>query len=192
MSTLADECLQAAAQIIDLLQSLSDHVGLSRASYTEFSSCRASLLVLLTEWLRSGQRNKVACALDRGMSLIRQMTGGNSNKSEVSLIEYLERAIKHISASFPEEEEGPGNCDSANQDLESGYSSFKNWAQMKRAKKAPRNNLETSSVSPPTVSPLNSNDLSIDAAELFDTTWSFGDDDGGLDPFFFPLMSDQD
>lgn len=188
--TLADGCVQAATQIIDLLQYLSDSVGLSRASYTEFSSCRASLLVLLTEWLRSGQRKKVAFALDRGMHLIQQMTGGNSNKSEVSLIEYLERAIQYISASFPQVDRF-GNRPPASEEPEKAYSSFKAWAQMKRAESAPANNPHTSTLGPRPISPSNPQDDLIDAAELFNTAWSFSDDDSSLDPFLFPLVPGQ-
>ncbi|KAK6365536.1 hypothetical protein LTS17_011255 [Exophiala oligosperma] len=190
ISSLADGCVHGATQIIDLLQSLSESVGLSRASYTEFSSCRASLLVLLTEWLRSGERKKVAAALDRGMNLIHQMTGGNSNKSEVSLIEYLERAIKYISAAHPDQDL-PSNRPSAVRELESAYSSFKNWAQLKRSESAAGNDPHTSSLGPRLMSPSNSQSDLIDAADLFNTAWSFSDDDGSLDPFLFPLVPGQ-
>ncbi|KIW21647.1 hypothetical protein PV08_02227 [Exophiala spinifera] len=191
ISTLADECVQAATQIIDLLQSLYETIRLSRACYTEFSSCRAALLVLLAEWLRSGQRKRVSIALDRGMDLIQQMIGGNSNKSEVSLIEYLERAIKHISASLPSEDR-LNNHHPADRELQSAYSSFKTWALTRRAENVPQSNPPPSSLGPHPISPSRSQYGLVDAADLFNTSWSFSDDDGSLDPFLLPLIPSHD
>lgn len=210
VSVLVDDCIQAAVQVIDLLQSLSDHVGLSRASYTEFSSCRASLLILLTESLRADRRRRVTATLDRGMALIRQMTGGNSNQSEVSLIEYLERAIEHICASRREnalalgleadDDDGQGEDDAAGaarRDLANAYASFKTWAQMKKDGNGSAERLGgLSSPSPRAGSrpfvgdSLDTPHVSIDAAELLNNTWSFGDEDAEFDPFLFTLVSD--
>ncbi|KAH8885848.1 hypothetical protein GQ53DRAFT_728435 [Thozetella sp. PMI_491] len=121
--TLASDCIQAAHQILDLCQLLNDHGGMARASYIEFSSCRAALLVFLAHSLNENTKRLRNC-LTNGMKLMRLMTRGiDSAKSEFSIIELLERAISRLNAQ-PE---------SQARDLsqqQSGYEQFKNWAQL--------------------------------------------------------------
>ncbi|KAM3512664.1 hypothetical protein MY11210_003686 [Beauveria gryllotalpidicola] len=50
-STLVHDCAEAALSVIDAYRVISRTVGLARASYTEFSSCRAALLVITTQCL---------------------------------------------------------------------------------------------------------------------------------------------
>ncbi|KAF9894806.1 hypothetical protein FE257_004427 [Aspergillus nanangensis] len=122
--TLSEDCAQAAVRIIDLCQLLQDSVGLARVSYTEFSSCRAALLALIAH--RLTQSSERTCnALTRGMTLIRQMSVGlESARSEVAVIEALERARQQLDR---RSEEGALAVPS-----DSGYDQFQTWAKLWR------------------------------------------------------------
>ncbi|GES66276.1 fungal-specific transcription factor [Aspergillus terreus] len=122
--TVSADCVQAAVRIIDLCQLLQDSVGLARVSYTEFSSCRAALLALIAQ--RLTQSSERTCnALTRGMGLIRQMSVGlESARSEVAVIEALERARQQLDRR--NEQESP------TAPSESGYDQFQRWAQLWR------------------------------------------------------------
>jgi hypothetical protein len=143
-SELVDACVQSALEILDNLQFLSDNFGLCRASYTEFSSCRAALLVILAESLNSGRSQRLNEGLDRGMVLIRQMIGGTSSESEISYIESIEAAIRQLSSAEGEEATEPD----AEQHSSSAYAKFKDWTQSMKKDKAPVDHLELSSFSP--------------------------------------------
>ncbi|KAL5357120.1 fungal-specific transcription factor domain-containing protein [Aspergillus floccosus] len=122
--TFSADCVQAAVRIIDLCQLLQDSVGLARVSYTEFSSCRAALLALIAQ--RLTQSSERTCnALTRGMGLIRQMSVGlESARSEVAVIEALERARRQLDRRS--EQEPPVTPS------ESGYGQFQRWAKLWR------------------------------------------------------------
>ena len=46
---VVSSCIQSALEIINSCQMLQDTVGLARASYTEFTTCQAALLVILAQ-----------------------------------------------------------------------------------------------------------------------------------------------
>lgn len=51
---LVESCIEAALKALDVCRSLRDHgPGLARASYTEYSSCRASLLALIAHSIQT-------------------------------------------------------------------------------------------------------------------------------------------
>lgn len=144
-SILVDDCVTSALDILNTLQSLSDHVGLCRASYNEFGACRAALLVILAESLNSGKSQRLQDGLRRGMGLIRQMTGGSSTQSEISYIESIEAAISQFLAA-PERDIAPQpNLD---QSPVSAYSKFKDWTQTIKKDKSTSENRELASFSP--------------------------------------------
>lgn len=180
-SELVDDCVQGALDILATLQSLSDNVGLCRASYTEFSSCRAALLVILAECLNSGRSQRLRNSLDWGMVLIRQMLGGTASQSEISYIESIEAAIRHLSSNEGERE---STTASPSQSSSSAYAKFKDWTQSMKEDRRASNTLELASFSPMShvtaggESLLNSeiNDLS----ELLNPDWTMCD--LGLDP----------
>ncbi|KAE8152994.1 fungal-specific transcription factor [Aspergillus avenaceus] len=122
--TLRADCVQAAVRIIDLCQMLQDSVGLARISYTEFSSCRAALLALIAHRLTEPSE-QTCTALSRGMGLIRQICVGlESARSEVAVIEALERARRQLDQRG---ENGPFARPS-----ESEYDQFQQWAKLWR------------------------------------------------------------
>lgn len=123
-STLVADCVEAALEIIDLCRLLNDESGLARASFTEFSSCRAALLVILAQCL-SKRTERLRLALEQGMGLIKIMfMGVGSGRSAVSVIEALERAVRRLEEwSETQAQTNPGATESA-------YDRFKNWEML--------------------------------------------------------------
>lgn len=123
---LIRDCIQAAREALELCQQLRDSgPGLARASYIEYSSCRASLLVLIAYSIQnfSEQFRKALCD---GLEMIREMSAaGESARSEVSLIESLERALARLHA-------GTQHSRASNETSQfgvsvSGYDAFRHW-----------------------------------------------------------------
>ncbi|KAL2857628.1 fungal-specific transcription factor domain-containing protein [Aspergillus pseudodeflectus] len=176
---LVQNCVQSALQIIETLQTLASQTGLCRASYTEFSSCRAALLVILAERLNSRTAHRFEKELARGMALIRRMTGGSSSESEISYLQSLDAAIRQASLAsdnVPQSGQQP-----------SAYAQFKHWTQAMKSETGSGNLSELSSFSP--LSFLNSEPGNFghprinEVADLVDTDWLSGD---------FPLAPDAD
>ncbi|KAL4929092.1 Zn(II)2Cys6 transcription factor [Aspergillus undulatus] len=123
-STLVTDCVEAALEIIDLCRLLRDETGLARASFTEFSSCRAALLVILAQSLTK-RTERLREAIQKGMALIKIMSMGvGSARSAVSVIEALERAISRLEEYSSSQGAGQSNS------LESAYDRFKNWEML--------------------------------------------------------------
>ncbi|KAL2870291.1 uncharacterized protein BJX67DRAFT_370264 [Aspergillus lucknowensis] len=123
-STLITDCVEAALEIIDLCRLLRDETGLARASFTEFSSCRAALLVILAQSLTK-RTERLREALQKGMALIKIMSMGvGSARSAVSVIEALERAISRL------EEYSASQAGGQSGSTESAYDRFKNWEML--------------------------------------------------------------
>ncbi|KAK5807157.1 hypothetical protein VI817_001415 [Penicillium citrinum] len=122
---LSDESLNAALRGIELCQILQDSVGLARVSYTEFSACRISLLALIAHSLNQPTA-KISTALTQGMAIIRQICAGlESAKSEVAVIEALERARQRLYSTHNTEE-------SPLEPPTSVYDQFQEWAKLWR------------------------------------------------------------
>jgi hypothetical protein len=120
--------VEAALEIIDLCRLLRDETGLARASFTEFSSCRAALLVILAQGLTK-RTERLGAALEQGISLIKIMSMGvGSARSAVSVIEALERAIRRLEAWSETQPEIPNGGT-----VESAYDRFKNWEMLWKA-----------------------------------------------------------
>jgi hypothetical protein len=119
-STLVADCTEAALSIIDTCRCLRNTIGLARASYTEWSSCRAALLVITTQCL-SQKTYMFRQALRDGLSMLKEMIGSQSAHSEMSLIEAFEQAIANMNA----QEQTTNSMVS-----ESEYAKFKKWEQL--------------------------------------------------------------
>ncbi|OQE34694.1 hypothetical protein PENCOP_c016G07734 [Penicillium coprophilum] len=173
---LVDDCVSSALDILNTLQSVSDHVGLCRASYNEFGACRAAILVILAESLNSGRTQRLQDGLHRGMGLIRQMVGGSSSKSEISYLESIEAAISQLLAAPEEDTAFQSQSDQVSI---SAYSKFKDWTQSLKKDKSASGNLDLSSFSPlahltPGTEPFAIQEMN-DMTTLFDPDWSNGD-----------------
>ncbi|KAF5532851.1 fungal specific transcription factor [Fusarium mexicanum] len=142
---LISDCIKAATEALDICQQLrSSEMGLARASYPEYSACRASLLVLIAYSIRnlSDQFRKSLCD---GLDMIREMSAiGESARSEVSLIESLERALARLHAG-----PRPNDVGSRNQaGSDSAYEAFRSWG----ATLAGKNGLEAATTAAPNAS----------------------------------------
>jgi hypothetical protein len=123
---LVIDCVEAALEIVDLCRLLRDKTGLARASYTEFSSCRAALLVILAQSLTK-RTERLRKALTQGMGLIKIMSMGiGSARSAVTVIETLERAIRRLE----DWSEIQGPAKEPQDSIDSGYERFKSWEML--------------------------------------------------------------
>ena len=101
-SALASKAVESAQQIIRLCQTLQDSLGLARASYTEFSTCRAAVLTLLARSTEAftivNEEGEMRQSLAQGINLICLMASANaSTRSEASVLVSLDTAIKRFS-----------------------------------------------------------------------------------------------
>ncbi|XWX02263.1 hypothetical protein V2A60_010298 [Cordyceps javanica] len=119
-STLVRDCVEAALSVVDACRIIARSVGLARASYTEFSSCRAALLVITTQCLTQNT-DRFRQALRDGVVMLKDMSSGSQSwHSEASLIEAFERAIASMKKTRHTETADSG---------ESDYAKFKKWEQ---------------------------------------------------------------
>lgn len=94
---LVQDCVSAAEAAIEMCHTMqTGHMGLTRSSYIEYSSCRAALLVLIAYSI-SYRTNQFSETLQRGFDAIHEMAlTGDSARSEISLLETLEAALHHL------------------------------------------------------------------------------------------------
>jgi len=148
-SELVDDCVLAASEALDVLQRIRDTgSGLARASYIEYSSCRATLLVLIAYSIQhQAEADQCRKLLQDGLQLLRDMSvAGKSAQSEVALIEALEKALtqlhKATEIAMPEPVGGEN----------SNYESFKQWSELWRKGSTPTISAASSSL-PQQISP---------------------------------------
>jgi hypothetical protein len=124
---LIGDCILAAKESLEVCRSLRDSgPGLARASYIEYSSCRASLLVLIAHSIQV-KSDEYSLLLRDGLDMIRDMSAaGDSARSEVSLIESLERALTRLHF-FGLRSSVFNKPSSSSVLLPSEYDQFKNW-----------------------------------------------------------------
>jgi hypothetical protein len=126
VKTLRRDSLHAALRVIELCQLLQDTVGLARVSYTEFNGCRVALLALIAHSINE-PTSRISSVLTQGMGLIRQICPGlESARSEVAVIEALERARQRLHNHTVAEQSGET-------DHTTGYDQFKEWARLWRS-----------------------------------------------------------
>ncbi|KAI7488805.1 hypothetical protein KC351_g1747 [Hortaea werneckii] len=122
---IVSHAIDSAHQTIDICREADSTIGLARASYVEFSSCRAAILLLLAHRLNqetATEGEKVAV----GIQLMRNMTWTNmSAKSETSVIVVIDEAIKRSNTDVDESEDAAAVT-------QSPYASFLQWATEKR------------------------------------------------------------
>jgi hypothetical protein len=97
-NVLIEDCISAANEVIDICHGMQTGMGLAKASYTEYSACRASLLVLIAYSI-CRRTNEFSSNLQKGLDAIREMASvGDSARSEVLLLETLEAALHRLQA----------------------------------------------------------------------------------------------
>ena len=134
---LVQDCVAAAKEVISACQIMqTGDMGLAKSSYAEYSSCRASLLVLIAYSI-CYRTNEFANTLQVGLQAIREMaSAGDSARSEVSLLETLEAALHrlHVFNPLPSQ---PAVTD-ANDSAEEGYKGFLDWYKKAERSANPR------------------------------------------------------
>lgn len=93
---LVSDCVGSAIEVINLCQTLHDEVGLAK-SYTEFTSCSASLLVILARRFSSGTTELQAIS-NRGIRLLKKMPMDTSPNSDKLTVDALDNAIRDLQA----------------------------------------------------------------------------------------------
>lgn len=161
--------MQSAIDIIDLCQTLHDEVGLARASYTEFTSCRAALLVILAQRLHE-RSTRLSKASEQGMKLLKHVSlGFYSADAEKSAIEAMETAVRRLSSGDRDQRsEQAGGYEA----VDSAYDRFRNWATLWKSESARRSHLVSSSsaVNPDILPPLDPSTFST-FSPLQDLDW---------------------
>ncbi|CAH0051466.1 unnamed protein product [Clonostachys solani] len=117
-SILINDCIEAAITVVDTCKMLQSSIGLARASYTEFTACRAALLVLVAMCLQN-KTEELQDYLKQGLTMMKFMSaGGESARSDTSLIEIfhpsLHTSLDHTIASGEDND----------------YSRFKDWENL--------------------------------------------------------------
>jgi len=96
VQALVADCIAAALLTMDTCRFLDRTVGLARASYTEFSSCRAALLILTTQCLQT-RDSTYRQSLREGLAMLETIAHGiKSAHTEMTLIEGFESVIAKL------------------------------------------------------------------------------------------------
>ncbi|KAK7216804.1 hypothetical protein V2G26_004807 [Clonostachys chloroleuca] len=115
-SVLVRDCVKAAFEAIETCRHIHNTIGLARASYTEFSSCRAALLIITTQCLQT-KCHTFRYALRDGLSMLKHMASGSRLAHvEASLVDRFEQVIARLDQAASMEKKGP-----------SDYDKFKEW-----------------------------------------------------------------
>lgn len=143
-AALVEGAINAAFDVIDLCKSLYDNIGLARAGYTEFSSCRAALLLLLAQSLREYDK-KTSEVISLGIQLLKVMATGNnvSTRSETSVIEAIEGAVRKVHSGLAHNGTEMVNEEPEHDMSKSEYERFKEWTSLWKMPDTGRENVNS-------------------------------------------------
>lgn len=124
-NTLIKRCIESAITSVQLCQKLHDEFGLSKSSYTEFTSCCAAVVTLIAQRILSKtvELAEFGDICTQGMKLLRIMSGGvfaNTKSSEKRGLEILEMTLAKLGATHGESPSLGG----------AGYDQFRNWVSL--------------------------------------------------------------
>ena len=118
-AALVNDCVEAAKTVIETCRLLHGTIGLARASYTEYGSCRAALLVLIAQCLQQPSE-ELREALREGLSMLKEMSAaGDSARFDVALLEAFESGVTRLCAAT-----------STSSPPEADYEGFKKWEML--------------------------------------------------------------
>lgn len=205
---LVQTTIDAAVEALDLCRVLYDgNEGLARASYIEYSSCRASMLALIAYSIQE-QTDQYREIMQKGLEMSREMSAaGESARAESALIEALERAVARLQmfgAGWQRRESRPSSAAQIPQPRHiSNYDRFKHWQQSWKRGGASQSGEQTPNMPPPTSAwdqqshsqqqqQNSANPMSMD--NLFDQSSPYNGSDtaGYVMPNAPPSMSDGD
>ncbi|EUC31165.1 hypothetical protein COCCADRAFT_101951 [Bipolaris zeicola 26-R-13] len=123
---LVEDCIAAANEAINICHGMQiGSMGLSKASYAEYSACRASLLVLIAYSI-CRRTNEFSSNLQKGLNAIREMASvGDSARSEVLLLETLEAALNRLQAFDIDCDQSVS--DTGEEIVQDGYEGLRDW-----------------------------------------------------------------
>lgn len=141
-ASLVSDCVDAAICVVDTCRTLQGGIGLARASYTEFSTLRIALLVILSQFLAKYQHrqnvdhsssSRVTESLRQplcdGIAMLKTMsTWGASARFDASLIEAFEHTIARMETG--DAGRGSHQTEAQQRPSESNYEMFKRWESM--------------------------------------------------------------
>lgn len=119
---LVEGAIGAARRVVRLCEQLHATTGLAGASYTEFSSCRAALLLLLARSLDTDEL-LTRDAVTRGLVLLKTMARQGNNvsaQSETSVIDAIAAEVRTMHARKRQAAEAAGAAATAGQDPDAG------------------------------------------------------------------------
>lgn len=120
-SDLVTDCVNAALSAIETCRFLRNTIGLARASYTEFSSCRSALLVITTQCFQA-KGPRLRYSLREGLTMLKEMAAWSElARTEASLIEAFERVLVNLDST-----------QNQNRTNDSDFMQFKRWENLWR------------------------------------------------------------
>jgi hypothetical protein len=133
---LVQTTIDAAVEALELCRTLYEtSEGLARASYIEYSSCRASMLALIAYSIQE-RTNQFQVVMKSGLEMVREMSpASESARAESALIEALERAVQRLQMFSPDWQRrrdslgGAATVSVPQRSQLSNYDRFKNWQQ---------------------------------------------------------------
>jgi hypothetical protein len=126
---LVATCVQSSLSVIDLCQKLQDNGGLARASYTEFTTCRAALFVIIAQRMHE-RSSSLRKASEQGLRLIKSMSLGiYGARAEKLAIEAMETALRRLDERVTSQKQKLSEQGSSSN---SAYDQFRNWAMLWR------------------------------------------------------------
>ena len=126
VAELVDDAEYSAYEIIDICAMLDESTGLAAASYVEFSTCQAAVLVMLAQSL-IGRCHLFRGKLELGMELMRKMERNQAEStSEMGVLTSIHDAINALEPHKRNQKYKPAT---SSIDRNGGYRSFQNWAK---------------------------------------------------------------
>ncbi|KAI0902506.1 hypothetical protein F4806DRAFT_490977 [Annulohypoxylon nitens] len=123
---LVDDCTRSAIEVVNLCQILHDQVGFARASYTEFTSCSAALIVLLARRISIGTKS-LQPHYDKGIKLLKKMSLGIYSNSNKLTVDVLEKVIHKLQA------RSRSNSETTARTSRYTYAEFNEWAALQQS-----------------------------------------------------------
>ena len=169
LEKLAEDAVTSACHIVDILAVMDSTIGLARASYIEFSSCRAAGMVVLAASL-TNKSEDLAMKRALAMQFITKMAFTiAASQSDASLLTAIDASIRRMDE---EKIAAAGDTTSLTSDTDQAkYDTFKKWATNRQTE-------QDTYVEPfePTPTTSNSNGELGDMDGLFDGfEWSLFD-----------------
>lgn len=126
LDKLAEDAVTSACQLVDILTILDSTIGLARASYIEFSSCRAAAMVILAASL-TNKTEELALKRSLAITMINKMALTiAASQSDASLLTAIDASIRRM-----DEDKATPSRDTTSLSTETEqakYDTFKKWA----------------------------------------------------------------